>query len=101
MTDPTPPAAAFSEAQVSRLLQDPARRRLLRELARSGALPVGEIARRIRINANRTTKNLRILKENGFVRRIYGHTYDLTPAIRPAPGATHFDFGEILLRIAE
>ncbi len=97
--NPLPPAPGFTPRQVTVILQDEARRNILRELAKDGNLPVGELARRCRINPNRTSKNLRLLKDQKMVTTVYGVLYTLVPALRPAPGATHLDFGEILLRI--
>lgn len=97
--DPTPPAPMIPASKLSRLLHDPARWRLIRELAKDEPLPVRELARRIGKTPVRTTQILIEMKTWGMAVKEHGHNYRLAPAFRPAPGATHLDFGEWLLRL--
>ena len=86
-------------ANLCRMLAEPARWRLLRELAKGEAMPVKELARRIGKSPDMTSKHLAILREAGMVEAKYGRIYQLVPAIMPAPGATHLDFGHCLLKL--
>ena len=80
-------------------MPDPARWKLLRELAKDEPLPVRELARRIGKTPVRTTQILIQMRQWNVLVKPHGHSYRLAPAFRPAPGATHLDFGEWLLRL--
>ena len=94
-----PPGPKIPARKLGLLLHDPARWQLLRELAKGEALPVRELARRIGKTHVRTSQHLLLMREWGLLVKEYGHTYRLAPAHRPAPGATHLDFGDWMLRL--
>jgi hypothetical protein len=62
-------------------------------------MPVRELARRIGKTPVRTTQILILMRKWSLAVKPCGHTYLITPAFRPAPGATHLDFGDGLLRL--
>lgn len=78
--------------QLERLLKALANRRrleILRELKKHNKLPVGEIARRIRLSLHATSKHLRILSVHSLIdadrqgMQIYYHrVQDIPPAAR-------------------
>lgn len=84
---------------LSRVLAEPARWRLLRELAKGEPMPVKELARRIRKSPAMASKHLATLRDAGLVVAKYGRIYQLVPAITPTPGATHLDLGLCLLKL--
>ena len=81
------------------LLSHEARWRLLRELARGENLPLSELARRVGLAADSTSKHIATLMRLGLAQKVYGHLYVLAPAYRPAPGATTLDLGLCVLRL--
>lgn len=46
-----------------------------------------------------TSKHLAFLRDMGVVMTKYNRIYQLVPAIAPAPGATHLDFGHCLVKL--
>jgi hypothetical protein len=68
-------------------------------LAKGEAMPVKELARRIGKTPAMTSKHRASLRGAGLVVAKYGRIYQLIPAIMPAPGATHLDFGDCLLKL--
>jgi predicted transcriptional regulator len=89
----------ISLESVSKILGDPARWRLLLELAKNEPMPVNELARRIGKSADMTSKHLGTLHAKGLVVARFGRIYQLAPAIMPAPGATHINLGPCLLEL--
>ncbi|MCX7007004.1 MAG: helix-turn-helix domain-containing protein [Kiritimatiellaeota bacterium] len=78
---------------LARVLNDPVRWMILRELAKGEALPVVELGRRTGRSANMTSKHMMLMRAAGLVVAGYGRLYSLAPAVRPAPGATKLDLG--------
>lgn len=97
MSNPT--AAAVPLEKLARLLSDPARWTILRELAKGEPLPVSELARRVGRSADMTSKHMAVLRDAGVVVTGYGRLYQLAPAYRPAPGATTLDLGHCHLTL--
>jgi predicted transcriptional regulator len=93
------PPLTFAVEDLARILGEPARWHLLRELAKGEPMPVKELARRIGKSPDMTSKHLAFLRDMGVVMTKYGRIYQLVPAIMPAPGATHLDFGHCLVRL--
>ena len=93
------PPLTFTVEDVARILGEPARWHLLRELAKGEPMPVKELARRIGKSADMTSKHLAFLRDMGVVMTKYNRIYQLVPALAPAPGATHLDFGHCLVRL--
>ncbi|MBC7980262.1 MAG: transcriptional regulator, partial [Armatimonadetes bacterium] len=61
----------FPAKAVALVLHDPARWRLLRELAKDDVMPVKELARRIGKSQSLTSRHLRMLREAGMVVATY------------------------------
>ena len=101
MTNPasasTPPMMPL--AKLARVLSDPTRWRILRELAKGEALPVQVLAGRAGSTPNLTSKHMSVLRKAGMVVVGYGRLYQLVPEMRPAPGAMHLDLGHCHLRL--
>ncbi len=95
--DPAPIPAAIPLAQLAKVLRHPDRWGILAELAKGQALPVGELARRVRATADSTSKHLLCLKKAGIAVKLYGQLYALAPAFRPAPGSRDIAFGHCTL----
>ncbi|MES2439378.1 MAG: ArsR family transcriptional regulator [Verrucomicrobiota bacterium] len=93
------PHPAFSVEDLARILSEPARWHLLRELAKGEPMPVKELARRIGKTPDMTSKHLAFLREMGMVMTKYSRIYQLVPALMPAAGATHLDFGHCLVKL--
>ena len=93
----TPPPISLSG--ISRVLGDPRRWAMIRELGKGEPLPVSLIARRLGINNDVASKHMAVIRQAGVAKAGLGRLYSLTPAFRPAPGATHIDFGHCLVRL--
>lgn len=94
-----PPPPPLSLRALSKALGEPARWKLLLELAKGDAMPVKELARRCGRSPDMASKHLIVLKEAGLVVRKYNRIYQLADGIRPAPGATHMDLGLCTLKL--
>lgn len=79
------------------VLGEPKRWRILRELAKESPLPVGELARRVRIKPGLVSKHLLYLRNRKMVRRVYGRLYELSPGFRPVDGV--LDLGHCVIRV--
>ena len=88
-------------AGISRVLGDPSRWAMLRELGKGEPLPVSLLARRIGISQDNASKHMAVIRRAGIAQAGLGRLYSLAPAFRPAPGATHIDFGHCLLRLPD
>ncbi len=91
--------SAITVEALARVLGDPGRWAILRELAKGEALPVQELASRVGRSAGMVSKHMAMMREAGLVVAGYGRLYQLAPAMRPAPGATMVDLGQCLLKI--
>lgn len=91
-------ATARLEA-IGTALSDATRWRLLLELGRGDALPVGELARRVGRPASAVSKHMALLLKSALVERAFGTCYRLPNALQPAPGATTIDLGPCLLKL--
>lgn len=88
-----------SLAALALLLGDVTRWLLLRELAKGEALPIHELAKRLGRTREGISKHLAVMRRVGVAVQGFGRLYSLTPALRPAPGATVLDFGHCTLRL--
>lgn len=93
------PTPAITLAGISRVLGDPSRWAILRELGKGEPLPVNLIAKRIGVTKDSTSKHMAVIRKAGIAQPGLGRLYTLTPSCRPAPGATHIDFGHCLIRL--
>src|SRR5438874_1711447 len=89
----------LSLEMVARVLSDPARWIILRELAKGEPLPVLELARRLGRSADTVSKHMAVLRDAALVVTGYGRLYQLAPAVRPAPGASVIDLGHCQIRL--
>ena len=92
-------APVLGLAQVSLLLNDPARWFLLRELSTGAALPVHELARRMKRSRYSISKHLAVMRRVGVATIGFGRLYSLAPAFLPAPGTAAIDFGCCVVRL--
>ena len=99
MDNPATPPVTL--AGLSRALGDPNRWAILRELGKGEPLPVNLIARRIGISGDSASKHMAVIRKAGLAQPGLGRLYSLAPAFRPAPGATHIDFGHCMLRLTD
>jgi DNA-binding transcriptional ArsR family regulator len=70
---------------------------ILRELTKGEALPVIEVARRLRATPSGISKHFAVLIDSGIVRRTYGGLYEIDPRFR-VPGQSAIDIGHAYLR---
>ena len=84
---------------LSRLLNVPARWRILRELAKGEPLPVHELARRVRCPAASVSKHMALLKQAGMVQIGFGRLYKLSPTVPLEPGGQRLDLGHCILKL--
>ncbi len=84
---------------LSRVLNVPARWRILRELARGEALPVKELAVRARCPAASASKHMAVLRKAGLVTIGYGRLYKLSAGVQPEPGGRRLDLGHCVLKL--
>ena len=86
--------------QVCRLVSDPVRWGILRELLKGEALPPLELARRVGRSRDAVSKHLGVMRRSGVVVTGFGRLYSIAPAFRAACGADGtFDLGHCLLRL--
>ena len=86
-------------ARIGTALSDPTRWRILVELGKGTALPVGELAKRTGKKAPSISRHLALMRRFGLVENIYTTCYALPAALQPAPGATVIDLGPCLLKL--
>jgi hypothetical protein len=96
---PAPEPGLIKLKHLSRVLNVPARWRILRELARGEALPVKELAVRARCPAASASKHMALLKKAGLVVVGYGRLYKLAPDVQPEPGGQRLDLGHCVLKL--
>ena len=80
-------------------LNDSARWRILRELARGKALPVSELGRRVGRTVDSVSKHMIVLRKAGLVVSGFGRLYELAPGLQPPPGVMELDLGYCVLRL--
>ncbi|MBI5685401.1 MAG: winged helix-turn-helix transcriptional regulator [Verrucomicrobia bacterium] len=85
--------------QVCRLLSDPTRWALIRELTKGLPLPISELAKRTGRGPDGISKHIALMRKLGVVTTSYGGHYILTPGFRPPAGATTLDFGHCTIRL--
>ena len=94
------PVSASPQPSLTKVLPAIASERrwcILRELAKGEALPVCEIAHRLRATPGGISKHFAVLHASGIVRRTYGGNYDIDPRFR-VPGQFAIEIGHALLR---
>ena len=84
---------------LARLLNVPARWRILRELAKGEALPVKELAVRARCPAASVSKHMALMKKAGVVVVGYGRLYKLAPGVQPDAEGRRLDLGHCVLKL--
>lgn len=101
MSDPVPSASAtpIPIDELGLVLNDPARWRILRELAKGKALPVSELGRRVGRTADSVSKHMIVLRQARLVVSGFGRLYELAPGLQPPPGVTDLDLGYCVLRL--
>ncbi len=97
-TDPAPATPPISTAELSRVLGDPRRWAILRELAKGEPLPIYLLASIIRISESSTSKHMAVIRNAGVAVSGLGNLYTLAPPYRPAPGTLEIDFGHCVIR---
>lgn len=85
--------------KLARVLAEPRRWKILRELAKGEALPIKELASRIGGKPDITSKHMAVIREAGLVVTGYGRLYSLAPAFRPPAGAASLDLGHCSLHL--
>ncbi len=94
---PPPPPPRLPLGGVLSAIASERRWQILRELLKGEALPVCEVARRLRATPAGISKHFAVLHASGIVRRTYGGHYILDPRFR-VPGQNAIDVGHALLR---
>jgi DNA-binding transcriptional ArsR family regulator len=89
----------LSVAQVSMLLSDQTRWRLLRELSKGELVPTTELAKRAGCTPDSAYKHLVVLREMGVVVQRYRGFYEMAPAFLPPAGSTTLHLGHCLVRL--
>lgn len=82
------------------VLSDATRWRILLELAKGAALPVGELAKRLGRPPAAISKHMALLRKAGLVERVFTTCYTLPAALLPTPGAPTLDLGPCLLKLS-
>ena len=91
--------AGIDRDRVLKLLGEPSRWRIVGELAKGEALPVQELARRLRCKPTSISKHLAVMRQHGIVQPHYGSCYRLAPAFTPKPGENVLDLGHCLMKL--
>ena len=81
--------------QVCRLVSDPARWAVLRELLKGEALPPMELARRAGRSRDAISKHLAVMRRAGVVMKDFGGLYTISPPFRAGIGAGGAGFGPL------
>jgi len=89
----------LSLAQVSKLLSDETRWRLLREMSKGEMLPTADLAKRTGTTPDSAYKHLIVLCQMGVAVQRYRGFFAMTPAFLPAAGATTLDLGHCVMRL--
>lgn len=97
----TPATAPMPDIPLESLqtaISDMTRWRILDELLKGEALPVGELANRLRVPPTNIGKHCAVLLSVGMLRRGYGQCFSI-PTCFLVPGQRALDFGAVLLRL--
>jgi DNA-binding transcriptional ArsR family regulator len=100
--NPSAPAAEPARIKLrhlGRVLHEPARWRILRELARGEALPVKELAARVRCPAASVSKHMALLRKAGMVKTGYGRLYKLSALMQVSPDGRTLDACHCVLKL--
>lgn len=89
----------FDRDQTLMLFGEPTRWRMVGELAKGEALPVQELAQRLRCKPANISKHLAVLRKHGIVLPHYGTCYRLAPAFMPKPGENVLDLGHCTMKL--
>ena len=89
----------LSLEQVSMLLSDQTRWKLLRELSKGGLVPTTELAKRVGCSADSAYKHLVVLSQMGIAVQRYRGFYEMAPAFLPPAGSTTLHLGHCLVRL--
>ena len=95
---PHPPPPRSVPAALSRVLGDPRRWAILRELAKGEPLPIYLLASIIRISESSTSKHMAVIRNAGVAISGLGNLYTLAPAYRADPETQEIDFGHCVVR---
>lgn len=99
---PTRKAADARLEAVGTALSDATRWRILLELGKGVALPVGELAKRTGRKPDAVSKHMALLRKAGLVERVYSTLYRLPAGMSPAgPEEKTIDLGPCLLKLEE
>jgi len=96
---PFPPEFRPSLAAVASALGEVKRWRILSELSVGEALMVKELAERIGISADLTSRHLARMRVAGLVVSGRGRLYEIPKKYLPVPGQRIVDYGHCLLRL--
>ncbi|MBI5683847.1 MAG: helix-turn-helix transcriptional regulator [Verrucomicrobia bacterium] len=90
---------ALSLAQVCKLLSDPTRWKLLRELCKGEMLPSSDLAKRVGCSTDMVFSHMLVFRKLGLTVQRYRGFYEIAPAFRPAAGATTIDLGHCVVKL--
>ncbi len=99
VVNPSRKAADEAMEAIGMILSDATRWRILFELAKGDALPVGELAKRIGKRPDSISKHMAHLRNAGLVEKVFTTCYRLPEALQPPAGATVLDLGPCLLKL--
>ena len=97
-----PPERKAMDARLEAIgmaLSDATRWRILLELGKGDALPVGELAKRTGKRSGVVSKHVALLRKVGLVERVFSTCYTLPSAMQAATDATAIDLGPCLLKL--
>ncbi len=80
-------------------VSDPTRWLILSELLKGEALPVVELARRLKVNPSTTSKHAWVLRRCGILLVGYGTLYRISPSFLVPGEPNALDFGAVVLRL--
>jgi len=89
----------LSLAQVAKLLSDPTRWRLLREMSKGEMLPIAELAQHSGCSSDSAYRHLVLLIRMGIAVLRYRGFYAMAPAYVPPAGSTTIDLGHCVVRL--
>ncbi|MCX6898101.1 MAG: winged helix-turn-helix domain-containing protein [Verrucomicrobia bacterium] len=89
----------LSLAQVSKLLSDETRWRLLREMSKGEMLPTADLAKRAGTTPDSAYKHLIVLNRMGVAVQRYRGFFAMTPAFLPPAGSTTLDLGHCVVKL--
>ena len=97
MTTPSSPTMPLSK--LCTVLSHVSRWRILVELAKGEALPVQELAKRVRSSPDKVSKHMRILRGAGLAKPGFGRLYALAPGVVVRAEEGLLDLGPCLLKL--